>query len=342
MKKYIISALLMSFLLPACSSSVYKTDNDFAFNPNYYYQDNLEWKEVDKVWALIDGRPILKSEVEKKFEEINSKKKIKKNKVAYEKSRILDSIINLKIIESNASKNGIIVSEENIDNKIKEVMEMNDLKDQKELIAFVKKTSKMNYDEYREYIRQQTLTRMLMIYSIDYNRPSEEEAKDFYKKQVKKNSLPFTQVSIEYLTVTPKNKTFSEQKRVSKIINGARSQALKGKSLASIAASNSSIKYTTSGGYKRLAELDRYIAGYVHQVMKRRGQLSAVHKTPSGYHIIKYYGKRVAPFEDFKNIIFRMMDAQAGQEALDYWLKRQRNLASVKIYMNEYVPEKEK
>lgn len=341
MKKYLILFILLA-VFTACKTSdpvksiSYVDNSEFSFDKEYYQSEKLKWEGVDKVWALVDGKPVLQSEVEIKFNLLLSKKKIKKNKFSYEKSRVLDSIINLRIIESTAEKKGILVSKKKVDNTIKDIKKQNNIADDKAFEAFVKKNFKMSIPEYREYLRQQLLTKLLMIYAIDYNRPTEEQAEAFYKQQVKRNPLPFIQANFEYLTVKPKNKSFTEQKRINKIINSARSSALKGKSLASIAAANKEIRYTSTGGYKRLGEFNGYIAGFVYKRLKRRGQISIVFKTAEGYHIIKYYGKRIAPFSEFKDIIYRMMDAQSGQQALDAWLEKQRRYASVTIFMKDY------
>ncbi|MBN1500988.1 MAG: peptidylprolyl isomerase [Spirochaetes bacterium] len=331
-----IFTVMSLFFAVSCS-----TMNNSSFTEEKPIDDpGIKWENVDEVWAVVGTKPVLKSEVEKKYSALLRKKKIPANKTASEKSRILDSLINFIIIENKASSEGIIVSKEKVENQISDIMLRNNIKTKAEFEKFLDKNYQITLEEYKEEIRRSIMTNLVMVYAVDYKRPSQKDAEAFYRKKVKEDVRPFLQVKIQIIQVSPKDSSFQEEKAANTLINDVRKKALGGASFTSLAKQYSTDRATASKGgdlgWTLLGKLDPYIAGYVYQKMSKSGSISEVIKTSEGYYIVRYSGRRTAPFSEFEQIIYNMLSMQYGEKALELWLLEQREFSDVKIFMKDY------
>ena len=63
---------------------------------------SFSWQSYEKVLAVVNNRAIMESDVNQKLERLKSIKKIPDSKINYEKSRILDQMIEAEIIFETA------------------------------------------------------------------------------------------------------------------------------------------------------------------------------------------------------------------------------------------------
>jgi putative peptidyl-prolyl cis-trans isomerase len=296
-----------------------------------------KWSSYDNVVAVVNDVPIVKSEVEKRYQALRKKKKFPSSKLSKVKSQVLDSFINESLLLQTAEEESIIISDKKVDNHIKSIMRRMNFYSVKKFKRYIIRKEKITWAEYRRQIKISLLTQQIMTYAINFTPPSDQEARAFYNK----NRKHFVEVNVQHVLVKPKNSSFAEEKRVNKKIERLRSRVLKGESFSKLARKHSqcpSAKQGGSLGWTLLMNLDPYFANTAYQ-MQKRGQISSVIKSSFGYHIIKYHGRRYAPFANVKDQIFGMLANQKRQMQFKSWVKRRREQSDIKIYMKNYVKQ---
>lgn len=297
------------------------------------YKKNGKWIPVDQVIAVVNDSPIIKSEVDERYKVLAKKKKVRS--VRKEKSRVLDSFIDESILYQTADEESIIISELKIDNHIKKIMGNMRISSMKVFRRQVEKKEKIPWQEYRRQIRTQLLMEQIMAYAIDFTPPSERDARAFYNK----NRRSLIEVNVKHILIIPKNSSFTAEKKASKKLEAIRKRILKGESFEKIARKESQGPSASRGGalgWSLLMNLDPYFANTAYQ-MSKKGQISAVVKSAFGYHIIKYLGRRTAPFSSVKNRIYGILAGQKRQAQFKVWVKRKRRESDIKIYMPNYI-----
>ena len=82
------------------------------------------WEKFDRVLAVVNNRPIIESEVNKRLEQHRSVRNIPKSKLAYEKSRIIDNLIENELIFETAEKESIEIGNRRVVNQLHDAMTM--------------------------------------------------------------------------------------------------------------------------------------------------------------------------------------------------------------------------
>ena len=90
-------------------------------------------------------------------------------------------------------------------------------------------------------------------------------------------------------------------------------------------------------GWVMLAEADPYLANQVMQSFTPGG-VSGVIKSSFGYHILKFYEKRIAPFSAIQDRINNMLSNQKRSDRFQKWIMDARKESEIMIYMEGYKP----
>ncbi|MDY6967215.1 MAG: peptidylprolyl isomerase [Spirochaetota bacterium] len=300
------------------------------------YNNAFSWELYDRVIAVVNEAPIIESEVDLKFSRLKKLKKVIKNKHTYEKSRILDKFIENSLVKQTAEKESIIVSDKKIDNHMHKIMKSMNIPSIKEFRKIIENKEKISFKEYREELRASLITEQVMSIAIGVSPPTSEDAREWYKKNMKK--LGF-QVNIKHILIKPKNRSFAEEKRVNKLISQLRKKIISGQPFDKIAKKYSedtkSAKNGGNLGWVNISELDPYFAGQIAK-MRKVGQLSQIIKSNYGYHIVKYFGKRDVPFNLVSNKILNLLYQQKMMEQFNKWIAARKRESEIRIYMENY------
>jgi len=111
---------------------------------------------IDRVVAVVNDSAITLSELDAATAGLGGIKgddKEKKKRIIETKSKVLDQIIEKKLVEQASNKAGITVSEKEIDNAIEDVKQENNLGHEELLSALAK--SGLTYKNYREQLKEQ-------------------------------------------------------------------------------------------------------------------------------------------------------------------------------------------
>lgn len=335
----------------------------------------LAWEKFDRVLAVVNNRPIIESEVNKRLEQHRAVKDIPKSKLAYEKSRIIDTLIENELIFETAEKESIEISDRRVINQLHDAMTMffkksedNDKKvaetvervsknleslmkdrfnpdikidsDLKKFMAFVEKKEKIDFFSFFDQMKVGIARQQIMSIAIGANPPSTEDAKKWFNKN--KDKLGF-EVHVKHILIIPKGNSLSDEKEANDKLEGIRKQVLAGESFEKLAAKYSQDPGSSQNGgdigWQMLGQLDPYFANNVFQ-MSKKGEISKVFKSGFGYHIVKYIDRRPVTFEKVEQLILWKLHSENMAVQFEKWLDKRRNEASIEIYMEDYVEKK--
>jgi len=333
----------------------------------------FSWQPYEKVLAVVNNRAIMESDVNQKFERLRQFKKIPASRINYEKSRIIDSMIEAELIFETAQKESILISDKRIVNqlegaikkffssKAKNAKELSKIaekvsdnmekllsnkfdpdfkinSDLKKFINYIEKKEKLDFFSFCDELKVNIAREQVISIAIGSNPPSQAEAKKWFKAN--RHKLGY-EVHVKHILIIPAGKSLSEEKKANNLANQIRKQILANPgSFESLAAKYSQDKASAKDGgdldWQMLGQFDPYFAGNVYKLSKS-GQISPVFKSSFGYHIVKYLGKRAITYEKVEKLIMYRLYTENAKTMYKKWIKRRKEEASIKIYMEGYV-----
>lgn len=301
------------------------------------YNHIYSWEHYDRVIAVVNETPIIESEVFMQFDRLKKLKKISKRKYPYELSRIIDKFIENAIVIQKADEESIIVSDAKVDNQIEKMMKSSNIDNIQDFKKSIETREKLTFEEYKKELKISIIKQQVISIAIGVSPPTNEEALEWYRKY--KSKLGY-QVNMKHILLRPKDKTFAEEKRVNKTIKDLRNRIVSGESFEALARRYSEDPTTAKKGgdlgWLLLAELDPIIAGNVYR-MNKRGQISRVIKSKYGYHIVKFLGKRVTPFDSVRDKILNLLFQVKVGKQFKKWVSQKKQQSDIIIYMEDYV-----
>jgi putative peptidyl-prolyl cis-trans isomerase len=334
---------------------------------------SFSWDSYEKVLAVVNARAIMESDVDQKLERLKSLKKIPPSKVNYEKSRILDQMIEAEIIFETAENESILLSDPRVikqlegaiskffssrvssqkeltdtvervsknmekfmENRFEEKFKMDP--DLKKFIDYIEKKERMDFFSFFEELKVKIAREQIMSAAIGVTPPSPEEAKKWY--YANKAKLGY-EVHVKHILIIPKSGSLTDEKSANQKAEQVRKEIMSNPgSFESLAAKYSqdpgSAKNGGDLGWQMLAQLDPYFAGNVMKLNKR-GQISGVFKSGFGYHIVKYLERKAVTYDKVEKMIMYKLYSENAQIQFEKWVKQQKEKASIKIYMEGYI-----
>ncbi len=332
------------------------------------------WSGYDSVYAVVNNRPIMESEVGIRFERLKTAKNIPSGKTAAEKSRILDRLIENEIVFETAQKESIEISNKRVINQLDGFMTnfFSSKGSKKEISATVERVS-LNLEKYLENrfepkvkidpdlmkfidhierkertdfftffddLRVKIAKEQIMSVAVGATPPSAEEARKWYNAN--KSKLGY-EVHVKHILVIPDGHSLSAEKKANEKIEGIRKRIMAGESFEALASQYSQDPGSASNGgdlgWQILAQLDPYFAGNVFR-MSKQGQISQVFKSGFGYHIAKYIDKRAVTFDRVERMITYKLYNENMEAQFDKWVQQRKKESAIKIFMEDYVKVK--
>lgn len=322
MKKVSISLLLIG----VCISN--------AFSESQDPQLNVKGTIIDRVVAVVNGSPVCLSELDLR---VAFMKRMKGAQKDANRNSVLDIFINELIIQQTADKESIQVTETRIDNQIADIMKEQKITDIDVFIKQIETTHGIPYPLYRLQIKNQLLSEQLMMYVVDYTPPSKSDVQAVYNQF--KNKPDLVQLNLKQILIRPKSNSLPDQKAATDKLKSIQARIAAGESFESIARKESQDPSSAAKGgdlgWKMLLEMDRDFAGQALQMYKPNS-VSGIIRTNSGFLLVKFMGKRVAPYESIENMIYSKIAYDRRIEQFNKWLVRERKTAEVQIYLEGY------
>ncbi len=254
---------------------------------------------IDRIVAVVDDEIILQSEVQQYayFEAVNQKIDLEKDKTAYQalEKRILESLINQKILLAQAKVDSIVVQESQVDQALdQQIQQRIDQAGGEEALEKIlgKKISELRRF-YRNDVRKQLLTQQIQSTRFNDVKVSRSDVEQFYATY--KDSLPKVGESVNLshilLEVKPGESAYREARALAQsLLDSIRRKGGNFDELAKAFSSDpgSARKGGDLGWFNRSDFVKEYADAAVRL---EEGQISDLVKTQFGYHIIQLLGR---------------------------------------------------
>jgi peptidyl-prolyl cis-trans isomerase SurA len=305
---------------------------------------------VDRVVAEVNDDVITLSELEKAgesyFKRIRDNAPAREVKIALEKAReeVLASLVDKMLLQQEAAKMSISVSEAEIDMAIDQILARNKatIEDFKKDLAAMHLTEQ----QYREDLRDQMLQSKLSNFQVRSRIViTEEDIQEYYQKQYTQENqesgyyllqMGFTWEEQGNLVMPGTIAKQDAEKRAEEI----RNRVLDGESFKDLAKSFSNLPSAKDGGDIGLIKKDE-MARYMRDTVlaMKPGEVSPIVETESGYQFFKLLSVRegdmviLAPYESVRVEIRDLLYQEEIKEQYDIWVKELREKAYIKTLL---------
>lgn len=323
-------------------------------------------KVVDKTLAIVNGEAIMYSEFDKiiapvveQYKQVTPPAEQSDAKLKELKTKLLDQMIDDKVLKQEADKRKIKVTKRDIDEGVKQVKTRfsNDVEFQAEL-----KKENMDMAQFEKRIEEQLMVMKLVEQEIKGKaaQPSDEEVHKLYDQiQTKLDGKDlgldkksdeelgqlaklFSRVSSEQvrarhiLVQVDKNAPMADKTAALNKIKKIQADLKKGADFAELAKKNSD----DPGSKNRGGDLGYFAKGDMVPEFEKVafslnvGQVSEPVLTDFGYHIIKVEEKRASrklAYEEVENDLKQYLYQKSAQVRYENWLKDLRAKATIKI-----------
>ena len=331
----------------------------------------FSWETYDTVIAVVNDHSIIESEIDSKLNQVMKFQNLPRTRYNSEKSKILDRFIEDALVMQAASEEAIVVGDRRVLNHIEDMMKqyfsqkiqdpkaldkqvskmlnrlekrMNDetMMADKELdaqidsfINFLEGRFHIGFKDYFEEVRAQIMREQVMSIAIGVSPPSKEEAMDWFRKNRSKLG---DEVWVKHILIRPAGGSFTAERDANEKLNALRERIAGGEPFEKIARSVSQDPESAAKGgdlgWRMLAEMDPYFAGYVNNL--HAGQLSQVFKSSQGYHIVKFMGRRPITYDKVERLIMYKLYNESMLVQFRKWVLKRKKESDIQIFMKNY------
>ena len=293
-------------------------------------------KVVDRTVATVDGEVILMSEYEKRAKPvIEEYEKFltgpdKEIRIRELKEKILDQMIDEKILIHEAKRMKFRVSRKEIQDGIEEIKKRFGTEEEyNEELA----RQGLSEGKFKEQVKEQLMVIKLIEQEVKAKvvRPTDSEIEDFYIQNESEMVEP-EQVRVRHILIRLNENT--DRKKALKKIRELLKEAKKGKtSFAELAK-----KYSEDPSAARGGDMGFFIRGQMVRKFEEAafalkvGEISDVVETEYGYHIIQSIEKKAAEkksLEEIRDYLRNFIFQKRMEERYEKWLRRLRDKASI-------------
>ena len=248
----------------------------------------------------------------------------------------LQQMISTILIEDQLSKIGRGITDKEVNAATHSIMEKNKMTE-KQFIKFLKDKG-LTLKEYRKALKER-LERFRFINTVikSHITITDEDVSAYYKEHkgdfTGNEKVRIAQIFVPVSPKLTKNQRLARQNLIMRI----EAELYKGKSFQDILteyAHNPLVKATDDLGWFKRRDLMKPIADTAFKLKK--GAISEVIETKSGFHIIKVLDivrEKPQSFQDVKDKIQRILYQKELEKRLDQWLKQARENANVQIML---------
>lgn len=332
------------------------------------------WEVLDRVIAVVNSYAILESELNSKLNQMSKFQPIAPNKMASEKSKLLDRLIEDALVLESATNEAIVVPDSRVLSHLERLLEqylLSKIKNPKEVekmvpglirrlearlknpasltddkqldthiagfINYIETSQKINFVDFFEDLRSQMRREQLMSIAIGVTPPTRKDALAWYNANKKK--LGF-EIWVKQILIRPAADSITAERAVNERLTEIRNRVLAGESFEQLAMKYSQDQATAAKGgdlgWAPIADMDPYFAGYIN-TLTAPGQISQVFKSGQGYHIVKYLGRRDVTFEKVENMIMYKLYVENLTEQFKKWVNKRKQDSEIQIFLENYV-----
>ena len=278
---------------------------------------------VDKIAAVINDDVITLNEFYKEAQKLGFKTETEE-----EKSKALDQIIDKTLLEQQAAKVGLSISDEEVDATISGIKERLKTADKKDKLAIDMK-EKLAKPGFREQLKFQLLTRRVIEARLKGQVAiTDEEIEEFYNENSGETAVLGEQIRIAHILIN--NKTGDSQQKALEVYE----MAVAGEDFSELAKKHSSDEASSGIG----GDLGFFQKGDLVESLEVAIQGRAINEivgpveSPAGYHVIKILDKKDADStmpDSYKAQIRNALYNQKAEELVQTWLREIKETAYI-------------
>jgi peptidyl-prolyl cis-trans isomerase SurA len=289
---------------------------------------------VDRIVAVVNGEIITLSEF-KRFESLVYMGSPEKPAAGADR-KLLEQMIEKRLIRHEAKKLKIEVKEKEVDTAIEEILERNKIS-----LDMLKANLKMEgttFQEYRELLKSEILQSQVIGREVQSRiNITDKEFEEYYEQSIKPGEKPGARVRIQQIVLlAPKGSTADQAAVIEKNIAGIREKIIGGESFGQMAATFSQGSAARTGGdlgYFHKGELLPEIEKAAFSMEKE--ELSPVIRTSMGFHLIKVLDKdetaQDRSWQDHADEINRALYNRMYEERFKEWMQSLKKKSYIDI-----------
>ncbi|MGQ9647240.1 MAG: peptidylprolyl isomerase [Thermodesulfobacteriota bacterium] len=295
---------------------------------------------VDRIVAVVNQEVITLSEIERWSrslqEEIRTEDRLERRERHQEFLRkILDKVIEEKLIEQEAKRSGIKVTNREIEMAIEEVKQKNKL--DQEALEKALAAEGLTFETFKKEMEKRILRSKFVHSAIKVEqKPGEKELAEFFEKNVDRYQVDESYRPAHILFPIPREASPEEVRRIRKrgqtVLEKIKGGADFGKMAMDYSEDTTSRKEGGDLGYFKKGEL---LPALEKEAMKLEiGEVSGLIRTEHGYHILKLLDRRGGgppPFEEVKERVRADYYEKEWEKALQQFLSRLKEKSVIEI-----------
>ena len=280
---------------------------------------------LNRIVMIVGDRPVTELDIEGAMEGVRAGRSGNRKRGTRAEDQALDDLVVRSIVEREAEKESIIISDTRIQNEIDRRKELSGINSDKVFRQEVEKNTGMAFEVWIDDMRFQLKKRHLIQLMVSVPRPSDAEVERFYRQNRNKIGV---EVSFREMILRPKNSSIQEERRISNLAKDLRKKvASNPNNFASLARNTpenvSPLRYRGGlqpyTGIQEVAARHQMLAGLLFSM--RNGEVSGVYRDPNGnYLFAQLLGKRPVPLDSVGEMIRQRLYFEKEEEAFDTWI----------------------
>jgi len=294
---------------------------------------------VDRVVAIVNQDIITLSEVEKwmnpLLEDIRAQDRLEKKEQLREvRRKVLDQIIDEKLIEQEAKRSGIRVTAKQIESALEEIRQRNNAT-QDELEKALAKEG-LTLDAFKKQIEKQIQRMKILQWAVKTDvKAGDKELMEFYQKGINRYRSVESYRPHHILFIVPKEAPAQQVQEARKKCQRVLEKIKKGEDFGEMA-----LLYSEDISAKDRGDLGSFKKGdlfpsFEREVLRLKvGEVSGIVRTDVGFHIIKLMdrkGGEPVPFEEIKEKVRQDYYESETEKAFKQFISTLREKAIIEI-----------
>ncbi|MCP4716932.1 MAG: hypothetical protein GY868_17545 [Deltaproteobacteria bacterium] len=290
---------------------------------------------IDRIVAIVNGEIITYSELQR-FKALSSMGAPEQARGAAAERKLLDQLIEKKIIVQAAEEAGVEVDKHDVDRAIEGIIERNKIS--LAMLADNLKLEGLTLPEYRALMKEEIIQSKVINREVQSRvNITDKDVEAFYEANIKPDEKPGARVRLQQIVLfLPKDAPADQAALLEKNAREIREKIVAGEDFSRLAATYSQDQSASMGGdlgYFHKGEMLPEIEQVAFSL--KTGEVSQVVRTQAGFHLIKILDKDMnvadRSWQDHENDISRVLYGKKYEQQFQEWILGLKQKAYIDI-----------